>query len=57
MVGFVHGGANMSLDPLGDFEALAGGIVGADNVYEIVQSSKLAAVRKREIVFPALHSG
>ena len=47
----------MSINPLADFETVAGAVVGADNVYEIVQSSKLAAVRKREIVFPSVTFG
>ena len=47
----------MSLDPLGDFEAIAGAVVGADKVFEIVQPSKLADVRKREIVFPSVVFG
>ena len=47
----------MSLDPIADFKTLAAGVVGADNVYEIVQPSKLADVRKREIVFPSVVFG
>ena len=44
----------MSLDPLGDFKAIAAGVVGADNVHEIVQPSKLANPRKREFAFPSV---
>ena len=48
-----NGGADMSLDPLGDFKALAGAVVGADNVHEIVQPSKLVD-RHREFEFPSV---
>ena len=48
-------GANMSLDPIGDFKALAGAVVGADNVHEIVQPSKLVD-RHREFEFPSVVS-
>ena len=44
----------MSLDPLGDFKAIAGTVVGADNVHEIIQPSKLADRRKREFEFPSV---
>ena len=44
----------MSLNPLADFRALAGGVVGADHVYEIVQGSALAGRRKREFDFPSV---
>ena len=43
----------MSLDPIGDFKTLAGAVVGADNVHEIVQPSKLVD-RHREFEFPSV---
>ena len=55
----------MSLNPLADFKVLAGNVVGAENVYEIIQPSKLvdsgprpgfpnAPRRKREFDFPSI---
>ena len=43
----------MSLYPLADFRAIAGAVVGADNVHEIVQPSKLVD-RHREFEFPSV---
>ena len=43
----------MSLDPLADFVKIAGAVVGADNVHEIVQPSKLVD-RHREFAFPSV---
>ena len=43
----------MSLDPLADFKVLAGAVVGADNVHEIVQPSKLVD-RHSEFEFPSV---
>ena len=43
----------MSLDPIADFRAIADDIVGADNVHEIVQPSKLVD-RHREFAFPSI---
>ena len=43
----------MSLDPLADFKEIAAVVVGADNVHEIVQPSKLVD-RHREFEFPSV---
>ena len=40
-------------DPIANFKALAGAVVGADNVHEIVQPSKLVD-RHREFAFPSV---
>ena len=42
-----------SLDPIADFVAVAGVVVGAANVHEIVQPSKLVD-RHREFKFPSV---
>ena len=42
-----------SLDPIADFVAVAGVVVGAANVHEIVQPSKLVD-RHREFEFPSV---
>ena len=42
-----------SLDPIADFVAVAGVVVGAANVHEIVQPSKLVD-RHREFAFPSV---
>ena len=48
-----HHRASMSLYPIRSFKAVAVDVVGADNVHEIVQPSKLVD-RHREFAFPSI---
>ena len=43
-----------TLDPIADFVAVAGVVVGAANVHEIVQPSKTGRYRHREFEFPSV---